>query len=147
MVDMTDAGDQPLGYLLYRMMAALRPAVTARLQPLGLVLGEFVCLRILSMAPGRSNAELARDTNVSPQAMNNVLRALQDRGIVTRPASVPSGRALPAELTSKGKALLDRAEAAVRGADEQVLANLTRAQQRQLRRLLYAAAPPGLIPA
>jgi hypothetical protein len=84
---------------------------------------------------------------VSPQAMNNVLRALQDRGIVTRPASVPSGRALPAELTSKGKALLDRAEAAVRGADEQVLANLTRAQQRQLRRLLDAAAPPGLIPA
>ena len=52
-------------------------------------------------------------------------------------------RALPAELTSKGKALLDRAEAAVRGADEQVLANLTRAQQRQLRRLLDAAAPPG----
>ncbi len=140
---MTDADDQPLGYLLHRMMAALRPVVTVRLQPLGLVLGEFVCLRILSMAPGRCSAELARDTNVSPQAMNTVLRALQDRGIVARPASVPSGRALPAELTSKGKALLDRAEAAVRGADEQVLANLTMAQQRQLRRLLDAAAPPG----
>jgi DNA-binding MarR family transcriptional regulator len=146
MVDMTNADDQPLGYLMYRIMAALRPAATAQLQPLGLVLGEFVCLRILSMVPGRSNAELARDANVSPQAMNNVLRALQDRGIVARPASVSSGRALPAALTSTGKALLERAEAAVRVADQQVLANLTSAQQRELKRLLDAAAPPGLIP-
>jgi DNA-binding MarR family transcriptional regulator len=143
---MTNADDQPLGYLMYRVTAALRPAVTVQLQPLGLVLPEFVCLRILSMVPGRSNAELARDTNVSPQAMNNVLRALQDRGIVARPASVSSGRALPAVLTSKGKSLLERAEAAVRVADEQVLANLTSAQQRELKRLLDAAAPPGLIP-
>ena len=141
---MSDADDQPLGYLMYRIMAALRPAVTARLQPLGLGLPEFVCLRILSMSPGRSNAELARDTNVSPQAMNNVLRGLQDRGIVARPASVSSGRALPAQLTSQGKALLEGAEAAVRAADEQVLANLTSAQQHELRRLLDAAAPPGL---
>jgi DNA-binding MarR family transcriptional regulator len=146
MVDMSNADDQPLGYLMYRIMAALRPAVTARLQPLGLGLPDFVCLRILSMSPGRSNAELARDTNVSPQAMNNVLRGLQDRGIVARPASVSSGRALPAQLTPQGKALLKRAEAAVRAADERVLANLTSAQRRELRHLLDAAAPPGQSP-
>jgi len=146
MVDMGNPDEQPLGYLMYRIMAALRRAVAAELAPLGLVLAEFVCLRILSMSPGRSNAELARDTNVSPQAMNNVLRGLQDRGIVTRPATVSSGRALPAELTAKGRALLKRAEAVVRVADERVLANLTSAQQRELRRLLDAAAPPGLLP-
>jgi DNA-binding MarR family transcriptional regulator len=138
---MRNSEDQPLGYLLYRLMSALRPAVTAELAPLGLVLPEFVCLRILSMAPGRSNAELARNMNVSPQAMNNVLRALQDRGIVARPATVSSGRALPAELTAKGKTLLGRAEAAVRVADERVLANLTAAQRREIKQLLDAAAP------
>jgi DNA-binding MarR family transcriptional regulator len=132
-------GQQPLGYLMYRVMTALRPAVTAELRPLGLGLPEFVCLRILSMSPGRSNAQLARDTNVSPQAMNNVLRGLQDRGVVTRPASVASGRALPAQLTAKGKALLNRAEAAVQRADERVLTKLSRAEQRELRRLLDAA--------
>src|ERR1700730_4171046 len=93
LVDMTNDDDQPLGYLMYRIMAALRPAVTAQLQPLGLVLPEFVCLRILSMVPGGSNAEMAPDTNTAPHEMNNVLRALQDRGIVARPASVLSGRA------------------------------------------------------
>ncbi len=136
---MYDGEDQPLGYLMYRIMAALRPAVTAELRPLGLGLPEFVCLRILSMAPGRSNAELARDMNVSPQAMNNVLRGLQDRGVVTRPQSVASGRALPAQLTVRGKALLKRAEAVVHSADQRVLAHLTRAEQRELRRLLNAA--------
>jgi len=136
---MHEGEDQPLGYLMYRVMSALRPAVAAELRPLGLGLPEFVCLRILSLMPGRSNAELARDTNVSPQAMNNVLRGLQERGVVTRPDSVASGRALPAELTAKGRTLLKRAELAVHTADERVLANLTRAEQRQLRRLLAAA--------
>jgi DNA-binding MarR family transcriptional regulator len=144
MVDMRDADDHPLGYLLYRVMASLRPAVSAELRPFDLALPEFVCLRILSLFPGRSSAELARDTNVSPQAMNNVLRGLQERGAVTRPATVSSGRALPAQLTSKGRALLKRAEAAVHEADRRALANLTPAEQRELRRLLEAAASgPG----
>lgn len=134
----TPAEDQPLGYLLYRIMAALRPAATAELKPLGLTLSEFVCLRILSMYPGRSSAELARDTNVSPQAMNAVLRGLQEAGVVERPASVSSGRALPAHLTADGKALLTRAEAAVRTADDRVLAGLSPAQRREFRRLVEA---------
>jgi DNA-binding MarR family transcriptional regulator len=138
MVDM-DLDEEPLGYLMHRIMSELRPAVTAELRPFELGLPDFVCLRILSMSPGRSNAELARDTNVSPQAMNNVLRALQERGVVARPASVASGRALPAQLTAKGKALLQRAEHAVRVADQRVLDKLTAAEQRQLKRLLAAA--------
>jgi DNA-binding MarR family transcriptional regulator len=130
--------EHPLGYLLYRVMAALRPVVTAELRPLGLALPEFVCLRILSMSPGRSSAELARDANVSPQAMNIVLRRLQDIGAVNRPLSVSSGRALPAELTPAGKALLKRAEAAVFGADARVLAGLPPAERQELKRLLAA---------
>ncbi|HVR00207.1 MAG TPA: MarR family transcriptional regulator [Mycobacterium sp.] len=140
MVDMGKDEGQPLGYLLYRVMAALRPQMNAELRPLGLGLPEFVCLRILSMSPGRSSAELARDTNVSPQAMNMVLRGLQDSGVVARPASVSSGRALPAELTNKGRALLKRAEAAVQVAEERILTDLSVAERLELKRLLAASA-------
>jgi DNA-binding MarR family transcriptional regulator len=143
MVDMANDDDQPLGYLLYRVMAALRPQVNAELRPLGLGLPEFVCLRVLSTSPGRSSAELARDTNVSPQAMNMVLRGLQDSGVVARPASVSSGRALPAELTSKGRAVLKRAEAAVRVAEERILTNLAVAERQELKRLLAASGSIG----
>src|SRR6202171_1267938 len=114
MLDMSDLEDQPLGYLMYRVVAAPRPEITAELRPLALTLPEFVCMRILSLSPGRSSAELARHTNVSPQAMNTVLRGLEDKRIVARPATVSSGRSLPAELTREGLALLRRAEAAVR---------------------------------
>jgi DNA-binding MarR family transcriptional regulator len=138
MFDMSDDQDQPLGYLLYRIMSVLRPQMTAELGPVGLGLPEFVCLRILSMMPGQSSAELARNTNVSPQAMNLVLRGLQEMGAITRPATVSSGRALPARLTSKGKALLKRAEAAVQVADGRLLAPLTPTERREFKRLLHA---------
>jgi DNA-binding MarR family transcriptional regulator len=101
-----------------------------------MTLPEFVCLRILSMFPGMSSAELSRHTNVTPQAMNTVLRKLEDIGAVERPTSVPSGRALPATLTAQGRALLKRAEGAVRVADARILGKLSEAQQREFKRML-----------
>ncbi|MCV7049105.1 MarR family transcriptional regulator [Mycobacterium heidelbergense] len=133
---MVQAEDAPLGYLLYRVGAVLRPEVSAVLNPLGLTLPEFVCLRILSMSPGLSSAELSRHVGVTPQAMNTVLRKLEDVGAVERPTSVSSGRALPATLTGQGRALLKRAEGAVRTADGRILSKLTAAQQREFKRTL-----------
>ncbi|MEB3904895.1 MarR family transcriptional regulator [Mycobacterium ulcerans] len=133
---MGQAEEAPLGFLLYRAAAVLRPEVSTALSPLGLTLPEFVCLRILSASPGLSSAELARHTNVTSQAMNTVLRKLEEVGAVSRPASVPSGRALPATLTAPGRALLKRAEVVVRGADDRILAKLTPAEQREFKRML-----------
>ncbi|ABK65914.1 MarR family transcriptional regulator [Mycobacterium avium subsp. hominissuis] len=142
-VDMTEADDAPLGYLLYRVGAALRPEVSGALGPLGLTLPEFVCLRILSMFPGMSSAELSRRAGVTPQAMNTVLRRLQEVGAVARPSSVSSGRSLPAHLTGAGRTLLKRAEAAVRGADARILAKLTETQQREFKRMLQKLGSDG----
>jgi DNA-binding MarR family transcriptional regulator len=129
--------DQPLGYLLHRLTTALRTDVTATvLEPLGLPFPQYICMRILSLRPGSSNAELARDVMVSPQAMNMVVRGLQDRGLVMRPATVPAGRSLPAELTQEGKALLKRTEVGIRAAEDRVLAPLNERDQRDLRRIL-----------
>ncbi len=136
---MSQAHEEPLGFLLYRVIAALRPQVAAELKPLDIGLAEFVCMRILSKHPGLTGAELARGTNVSAQAANQVLRSLEERGVLARPASAPAGRALPARLTREGKALLKRADAAVRMADQRILARLSPGEQRHLKRLLYAA--------
>jgi DNA-binding MarR family transcriptional regulator len=140
---MADSEDQPLGFLVRRLMARLRPQAAMALRPLGLGLPEFVCLRILADEPGRTSAELARHTHVTAQAMNQVLQGLQDMGLVTRPATAPSGRALPAQLTRKGGALLKRAEIAIGEAEEQMLTHLSSAERRQLKRLLYRAGNPS----
>jgi DNA-binding MarR family transcriptional regulator len=139
MLDMAEH-DQPLGFLLYQLMAALRPQVNAELRPLGIGLAEFVCLRSISMWPDRSNAELARRANVTPQAMSLVLRALEDMGLISRPEAVSSGRSMPARLTRKGATLLKRAEKAVKAADAQLLDALTPAERDELKRLLYVTS-------
>ncbi|MGA8328325.1 MAG: MarR family transcriptional regulator [Mycobacterium sp.] len=130
--------DAPLGYLLHQAMSTLRPEVAAALTPLCLSLPEFVCMRMVSMNPGASSAELARLGNVSPQAMNTVLHKLESAQMVSRPASVASGRALPASLTADGRTLLKRAESAVREADARVLAKLSASEQREFKRMLAA---------
>ena len=141
---MREPEDQPLGYLLYQAMATLRPRVTAELGPLGIGLPEFVCMRNLAMFPDQSNAELARHANVSPQAMNLVLRALEEQGAITRPASASAGRSLPARLTRKGTALLKRAEKAVQVADDGMLEALSSKQRAELKRALYLVGARAL---
>ncbi|WP_284741475.1 MarR family winged helix-turn-helix transcriptional regulator [Amycolatopsis sp. RTGN1] len=131
--------DEPLGYLLHRVTAALRAEVaTTVLEPSELAAPEYLCLRMLSQSP-KSNAQLAREAQVSPQAMNKVVLALQDRGLVTRPAAVSSGRSLPATLTREGVAMLGRLDPEVAEAENRVLAELDEHDRRELRRLLVAA--------
>jgi DNA-binding MarR family transcriptional regulator len=139
---MSACREEPLGFLMYRVMTLLRPAVAAELKPLELGLPEFVCMRILSERPGLTSADLARGTNVSAQAANQVLRGLEERGALSRPAVTPAGRAMPAQLTRSGKALLKRADAAVQKAEQQILMRLTDEQQCQLKELLYTAGTP-----
>jgi DNA-binding MarR family transcriptional regulator len=141
MIDMATTEDAPLGYLLHQAMSTLRPEVSAALNPLGLSLPDFVCMRMLLMSPGASSAELARLGNVSPQAMNTVLHRLENAQIVSRPASVASGRALPASLTTEGRTLLKRAESAVQEADARVLGKLSPSEQREVKRMLAALSP------
>jgi len=131
--------DQPLGYLLSRVMFALKADVTAAvLDPLEVAFPEYLCMRVLAKFPGHSNADLARALNVSPQAMNMVLRGLEDRGLVTRPPSVSSGRSLPAQLTRAGMALLERTDTGVRAADRKLMANLTDDERHEFKRVLAA---------
>ncbi|MGV9803773.1 MarR family winged helix-turn-helix transcriptional regulator [Mycobacterium sp. NPDC003449] len=136
---MTAPDSEPLGYLLHRVAATLRPEVAAVLAPVGLGLAEFVCLRIISLHPGLTSADLARHTHVSAQATNQLLHRLEAIGAVSRPDTATAGRALPAELTAAGRELLTRAEDAVHIADQRVLDRLTPTEQRQLKALLRKA--------
>jgi len=131
--------DQQLGYLLSRVMFALKSDVSAAvLDPLEVAFPEYLCMRVLSKYPGQSNADLARALSVSPQAMNMVLRGLEERGLVTRPASVASGRSLPAQLTREGADLLKRTDAGVRAAENRLMVNMTDEERDQFKRTLAA---------
>jgi DNA-binding MarR family transcriptional regulator len=130
--------DTSLGYLLKAAASALHSALDAVLRPLGMTITHYACLELLAQRPGLSNSELARGAFVTRQSMNVLLQALERQGLVIRPAQAPAGRALPTELTARGRRQLKVASAAVRRVEQDMLANLDASEQDQMRRLLTA---------
>ncbi|MDO9377259.1 MAG: MarR family transcriptional regulator [Nocardioidaceae bacterium] len=124
--------DVSVGYALKHAAAALRTSMDAALRPLDLNVSQYSCLEVLGHRPGLSVAELARATFVTRQSMHTVLQGLQDRGLLSRPASVPSGRALPTRLTPDGTHLLTRASAAVAEVEASMLRDLSAAARVRL---------------
>jgi len=130
--------DQALGYLLKQAATTLRGAMDAALRPLDLTVPQYACLELLGRRPGLSNAALARGAFVTRQSMNLVLRGLQDRGLVTRPAQAASGRELPTQLTPAGLDKLHAASVAVQAVERRMVTTLTVDARRQLRDHLTA---------
>lgn len=143
---------ESVGYVLKQAASALRAARDAALRPVGVSVPQYACLELLGQQPGLSNAELARGAFVTRQSMNSVLRGLQDRGLVTRPAMAPHGRALPTQLTDVGRDRLRAASIAVRAVEQRMLANLPAPAQRRLRADLgtcaatLSATPGDMVP-
>lgn len=125
--------NQVVGYVLKQAATALRAAMDSVLRPLDMSVPQYACLELLDGRPGLSNAELARGAFVTRQSMNGVLRGLQDRGLVTRPATAPHGRALPTQLTAEGRKRLRAARTEVHAVEQQMLGELSRDEQRRLR--------------
>lgn len=140
---MTQPDDLPIGYFLARAMLTMRTYVGTKLRPLGLTLPQYVCMQMLRHNPGMSNAELARESFVTRQAMNTVLHDLEKAGLVARPSTAVSGRTLPARLTERGEALLEAALLEVWAAEDEILRALNEEERRELKRLLSSAIDPG----
>ena len=129
-----------LGYLLKETSAALRASMEAVLRPLGMSVTHYSCLELLAQRPGLSNSDLARGAFVSRQAMNVLLQALEEDGIVTRAEQPIAGRVLPTALTPEGRRQLALASAAVRRVEEQMSSGLSLDEQDLLRTLLSRCA-------
>lgn len=125
-----------LGYLLKETSAALRVAMEAVLRPLGMSVTHYSCLELLAHRPGLSNSDLARGAFVTRQAMNVLLKALEQDGIIARSEQAVVGRVLPTTLTDRGREQLALASSAVKGVQDRMAADLTAAEQDHLRSLL-----------
>ncbi|MEV0620766.1 MarR family transcriptional regulator [Nonomuraea sp. NPDC050404] len=117
-----------VGYQLKRVQAALRAAMDGALRAHGLTTPQYVCLELLGQQARLSNAELARGAFVTRQSMNVVLHNLEEAGLVERPSTAPTGRALPTRLTASGERLLEAARADVMAIERRMTSGLDRAQ-------------------
>jgi DNA-binding MarR family transcriptional regulator len=134
-----DGREPTLLYLIGRIDRVVRRAMGTVLKAQGLSVNQYATLSVLDRRSGLSNAQLARRALVSPQSMNEVLLALEERGLVRRRAHPDHGRILQARLTAKGRALLARCDAEVHEVEARMVSGLTEDQRAALRGALLSS--------
>jgi DNA-binding MarR family transcriptional regulator len=154
--------DEPGVRLIYAIGGfdtAVRSALKGQLGRLGLTVTEFTTLSVLGVRSGLSNAQLARRSLVTPQAMNQVLASLEAKGLIERGQSAGDGvgghhRARSTTLTAEGRRLVERCTAIVddiedtsfvraSAAERAELAVMLRDATQRLRAHLNALSQPG----
>jgi DNA-binding MarR family transcriptional regulator len=120
-----------LSYVIARLDRAIRRGLEERLAPHGLSVSQYTTLSVLRNRPGLSNAQLARRSFMTPQAMNEVIASLEDAKLIRREVDRNHRRILRARLTARGKRLFERLDDEIGELEEQMLAGLSPAARRQ----------------
>jgi DNA-binding MarR family transcriptional regulator len=132
-----DAGPVPrVSYLVKWVERGLRMRLDAILGDLGVSTPEYTALSVLARREGLSSAQLARRTLVSAQAMNQLVIALEKRGVIVREADPDHARIQRASLTPAGHKLLAACDRATAEIEELLLSDLSPTQAAEFRRVL-----------
>jgi DNA-binding MarR family transcriptional regulator len=113
-----------VGYLVYRVERHLRTRLDEAMAANGVTTPQYIALSILRERNGLSNAQLARWTYVTPQAMSLVLAALERRRLVRRRQDPRHGRVLRISLTAQGLRILDDCDRAMNVIEADMLQGL-----------------------
>ena len=125
-------------YLIGRVDRVVRRDIDRVVKAHGLTASQYTTLSVLSRRSGLSNAQLARRALVSSQSMNEVLLALEHRGLVSRKAHPDHGRIRQTRLTAKGRKTLALCDAEVRDVESTMVSGLSRHDQTALHRGLLS---------
>jgi DNA-binding MarR family transcriptional regulator len=90
-------------YLVGRIDHGVRRELHERLALHELSVPELTALSVLQREPGLSNAQLARRSLVSPQAMSYIISELERRGLIERQIDPSHRRILRTRLTAAGQ--------------------------------------------
>ena len=111
-------------YVLARLDRVVRQRIGECVEPYGVTVSQYTALSILGHRSGLSNAQLARRTYVSPQAMNQLLDQLDQAGLVVREPHATHGRIRSTRLSAEGKAVLAGCDEAVDALEAEMLQHI-----------------------
>ena len=97
-------------YLLRQAQMRVFTAMVERLGVLGLTPVQYMVLSLSSREGGLSSADLARRAQITPQSMNEVITALDRKGLIKRHEAAENRRILRVVLTKEGNRLLPECE-------------------------------------
>ncbi|MEU5348052.1 MULTISPECIES: MarR family transcriptional regulator [unclassified Streptomyces] len=111
-------------YLVKQLELAIRSFMDEDLRPYGLTTFQYTALTVLRHRGGLSSAQLARRSFVRPQTMHEIVRSLEERGLIVRAHALGNRRTMEARLTSKGEELLAECEPVVQKLEDRLLLDM-----------------------
>jgi DNA-binding MarR family transcriptional regulator len=130
--------DPTLLYLIKQVELAARAQLDEIFRPIGMTALQYTALTVLERHADLSSAQLARNSFVTAQTMADMVRALEDRGLIERHRDAADRRRLVLALSGDGRRLLGRYRGRVAALEERMLRGLTPEQAAELRRGLGA---------
>jgi DNA-binding MarR family transcriptional regulator len=126
--------DPTILYVIKQVELAARAQLDEIFRPIGMTAHQYTALTVLERHPDLSSAQLARSSFVTAQTMADMVRALEDRGLVERHRDAADRRRLVLALTADGRALLRRYQGKVDALEQRMLSGLAAGQTAELRR-------------
>ncbi|WP_128374625.1 MarR family winged helix-turn-helix transcriptional regulator [Streptomyces cavernae] len=126
-------------YMIKQVELVVRSHLEELMRPEGVTALQYTSLTVLERHDGLSAAQLARDSFVTAQSMADLVRTLENRGLVRRERNPHNRRELLILLTDAGREVLARFAEPVRELEEQMVRDLTAHQARQFRESLSKA--------
>ena len=123
-------------YLVKQLESAIRAQMDVALRPRRITVPQYTALTVLEQHDDLSAAQLARHTFVTAQAMDGVVGALRNAGLIVRHRDPENRRRLVISLTTEGRALLEDCRADIDRIEAAAFAALTSEDQSRLREWL-----------
>ncbi|MGW0763316.1 MarR family winged helix-turn-helix transcriptional regulator [Streptomyces sp. NPDC002814] len=126
-------------YMVKQVELVVRSHLDELVKPSGITALQYTALTVLERHDGLSAAQLARDSFVTAQSIADLVRSLENRGLVRRERNPRNRRELLILLTDAARELLERHAGPVRELEERMVRDLTAHQTEQFRQALTRA--------
>jgi DNA-binding MarR family transcriptional regulator len=123
-------------YAVKQVELAVRARLDDLLRTTGITVPQWTALTVLARREGQTGADLARNAFVSPQAMGDLLSALERGNWITRTPDPGHGRRVLIGLSDEGRALLAEVAPGAAEVEERMVTGLDPDQRAALRTLL-----------
>src|SRR4051812_41025656 len=120
-------------YLFWQMNVRLQRDMENALSAFNMTPGQYIALSHLRSKHRYSAAELARRTGVSAQSMNELVLAIEKKGMIVRETDEKNLRIRRISLTAQGLETLERVDAEVDRLEESLLSVITPADVTRVR--------------
>ena len=135
------------GYLINHLARLFAEGLRQRVEPLGIVPGQFPALLELWLQDGQTQKQLVEKLDIEQATLANTLSRMERDGLITREPHPDDGRARIVKLTPKAKAIQKDAYEAAKKTNLFAMADLSEAEQAQfvdfMQRILKTLRAPN----